>query len=129
MDILSQLASYSDTGLLILRVVLGAIFIFHGAPKLKSAQAIAKGMGMPAPAVMLLGLTEVVAGVAVILGIYTQIGAALLAAVMIGAIYFKVVKWNVPFYGKNTTGWEFDLILLAGALCLTLSDGGAFGLM
>lgn len=129
MDILSQLAGYSDTGLLILRIVLGAIFVFHGAPKLKGAQAMAKGMGMPAPAVMMLGLVEVVAGVCVILGVYGQIGAALLALVMIGAIYFKVAKWNVPFYAKNATGWEFDLILLAGAIALTLSDGGVYTLL
>ena len=32
-------------GLLVLRVFLGIIFIYHGIPKLKMPEAMAKGMG------------------------------------------------------------------------------------
>lgn len=118
------LNSLSDIGLLILRVVIGIIFIYHGFPKLLNSSKMSAGMRMSATAIFILGLAEVIGGVGSILGLYTQIAAIVLSIVMAGAIYMKIVKWKVPFSKTGIMGWEFDLMILAGALALLFLGAG-----
>ena len=98
------LNSLSDIGLLILRVVIGIIFIYHGFPKLLNSSKMSAGMRMSATAIFILGLAEVIGGVGSILGLYTQIAAIVLSIVMAGAIYMKIVKWKVPFSKTGIMG-------------------------
>jgi uncharacterized membrane protein YphA (DoxX/SURF4 family) len=81
---------------------------------------MASSMGWPTAAVVLLGLVECLAALAVIIGIHDEYAALALAAVMLGAMYHKIAKWKVPFTTHSNTGWEFDLVLLAGALAIAL---------
>ena len=123
-----QLTQYNDIGLLILRLTVAVIFIYHALPKLKNAKGMAQMMGMPAGMILMLGVIEFLSSVGLVLGIYTQLAAALLAIVMIGAIYFKTVKWHMPFAAMDKTGWEFDLILLAASIAILLNGGGSMGI-
>lgn len=121
-----QLLLYGDWGLLALRLVVAAIFLFHAFPKLKTSGELGKMMGWPSGAVMLLGLVELASAILVATGIYLQLGALLLGVIMLGAIYHKVFKWKIPFWSMNNTGWEFDLVLLAANVALLLEGGGIF---
>lgn len=85
-------------------------------------------MGMPAGMIFMLGGIELLSSAGLALGVYTQLASALLAFVMIGAIYFKMVKWHVPFGAMDKTGWEFDLILLAASIFILVNGGGAIGI-
>ncbi|MBI2591349.1 MAG: DoxX family protein [Candidatus Brennerbacteria bacterium] len=123
-----QLTQYNDIGLLILRLAVAAIFIYHAMPKLKNAKGMAQMVGMPAGMVFMLGIIEIVAPFGLIVGFYTRLAALLLAMVMVGAIYFKTAKWHVPFGAMDKTGWEFDLILLAASILLLINGGGAIGI-
>ncbi len=116
-----QLAQYNSLGLLALRFSIAAIFIYHGLPKLKNAKGMAQAIGFPTEAVFALGAVELLSSVGLILGIYTQLSALLLGIIMVGAIYFKVAKWKVPFAAMDKTGWEFDLILLAASIVILVS--------
>lgn len=118
--------SSPDLGLFVLRIAVAAVFIYHGLPKLKKFKMMAQGMGFPASFVLLLGLTETVSSLGLIFGYGVRLAAALLAIVMIGAIYFKTQKWHIPFAAQDKTGWEFDLILLAANVAIVLTDGGSF---
>ena len=115
-----QLIQYNNIGLFILRLAVAAIFIFHSLPKLKNAKAMAQMMGTSANMVLILGLVELLSSVGLIFGFYTQLSALLLAIVMVGAIWFKSMKWKVPFAAMDKTGWEFDLILLAANIAILL---------
>lgn len=120
----SSLSAYGDWSLLALRIAVGAVFLVHGLPKLKNPGRVASGLGMSAGFGTLLGLAETLGGAAVLIGLWTQLGALALAVVMLGALYFKVVQWNLPFSATDKMGWEFDLALLASALVLmTLGSG------
>ena len=66
------------------------------------------------------GIVEVVAAIALIAGKYVREAGFVLAIIMLGAIYMKKFKWNTPFSSMNTTGWEFDFILLGAALYFLL---------
>ena len=123
-----QLIQYQNYGFLILRLAIAVIFIYHAIPKLKNPQGMAGAIGWRPWKVKLLGLVEFFPALALILGIYIQFAALLLAVVMIGALYFKISKWQVPFSAQDKMGWEFDLILLAANIMIILSGAGAFKL-
>ena len=115
-------------GLLVLRVFLGVIFIYHGMPKLTMSGKMAKGMGWSSGSIVLLGLVELLSGLALILGFYTEIAALLIAVVMLGALFHKWFKWNIPFSAMDKMGWEFDLILLGAAIVLLFIGAGIYSL-
>lgn len=109
-----------------IRLALGAVFVVHGIPKLlypgDSAPFFGQ-IGIPAPAVtaLVVGAIELIGGILLVIGFGTRAAAALLAVDMLGAII--LVKFRTGFVG----GWEFDLVLLAGALSLVLSAPGSAG--
>ena len=126
----SQLAQFDDLGLFLLRIVVGIIFFYHSLPKLKDPSGIAAMMGMGRMGMMVavLGLVELLAAIGMVLGVYVQLAALLLAVIMVGAIAMKKMKWHMPFAAMDKTGWEFDLILLAANLAIFFNGGGAIAL-
>lgn len=124
----TQLLDYNNIGLLVLRLAVAVIFIYHAMPKLKGAKMMSQAMGMPAGMIFMLGAVELLSSVGLVLGIYMQLAALLLGIVMIGAIYFKMMKWHMPFAAMDKTGWEFDLILLAANIAILLGGGGSIGI-
>lgn len=126
----AQLLEYKDVGLFILRLAVAVIFLSHGLPKLKNYKVMAGGLGVSNMSwlVIILGLVETISSVGLIFGIYVHIASLLLCIVMIGAIWFKTLKWHIPFMAMDKTGWEFDLILLAANMAILLSGGGSIGI-
>ena len=122
-----------DWGLLVLRLVLGGSFVLHGAQKLFGAfgghgfegfaQSVAK-LGLPGPPAFwayLAAGSEFFGGLAVLLGVLTEFGAAAIAFTMIVAI------WKVT--GKNgfsitQQGYEYNLLILAVCAALILAGPG-----
>lgn len=101
---------------------MGIIFIYHALPKLTKTQAMASGMGWNRGKVLALGLVEFISAISIIGGIAVKLSALLLLVVMVGAIYFKMYKWKMPFAAQNATGWEFDFILFASALTIYINS-------
>lgn len=120
-----------DTALVVLRLIVGAIFIAHGAQKLFvfGVEGIGAGfvqMGVPFGTLVgpLIGLLELFGGVALVLGLLTRIFALGLASTMIGAMWF--VHLPNGFFLPN--GVEFVLSLFGAAIALVLTGAGAFSL-
>ncbi len=105
--------TYPDWGFYALQLAAGIIFIVHGWPKLKNPSGIASALGVPKIFGTVHGLVEILGGLLLILNLYTQWVAIVFAVIMLGAIYFKIFKWKTGFMSQTTTGWEFDLLLLA----------------
>ena len=108
-------------GVLPLRLVLGLVFVAHGAQKLfgfglAGTAGFLGSLGVPLPTVAAAGLitVELLGGVALILGAWTRIVAALLAADMLVAIL--TVHLRGGFFVPD--GVEFVLTLLGGCLAL-----------
>lgn len=118
---------WSDWGILFLRAVLGLIFMGHGLPKLKSLKSTGenfKKMGFkPGPFWgTLVALLEVFGGLALILGFFTQIFAALFV------IEFVVILLTVKRKSGFVGGYELDLLILAAAVLLVLIGSGSISL-
>jgi putative oxidoreductase len=121
-----------DLGLLIARIVLGAIFAAHGAQKIwewgitATSQNFA-GMGVPMPEIAapaIAGL-ELVGGIALVLGVLTPWAGILLALDMLGAALLVHVGAGVFVDGG---GWELVGALGAGALVLAATGAGRISL-
>jgi putative oxidoreductase len=115
-------------GLLILRVVLGAIMVAHGYPKVfgglqHNAQAIAS-MGMPGWLGYVSAFAEFVGGLFLICGVLTRFAAFVIVVNMIVAI------WKVHFKnGFMAQGnYQFPLLLAAAALLFVFFGGGRYSL-
>jgi len=113
-----------DYGLLVLRIVLGIIFLYHGYPKIKNPELMAQTFGNAFP--LILGLFEVTAGFLTVIGLYTQFAAIAFIIVITGALYYKITKWKISFFAQNTTGWEFDLLMKAASIALLFLGAGAY---
>lgn len=111
---LDFLSVYSDWGMWFLQFAVGAVFVYHGWPKLKNMK---KFFGIGGT---LHGLVEVIAATVLITGMYIREAGLALAIIMLGAIYMKKFKWKTPFSSQSTTGWEFDFVLFAASLYFLL---------
>ncbi len=116
---------------LILRVVIGALFMAHGYPKLfKNFSGTAGwfdsiGLRPGKFWALVAGVVEFFGGLALILGVWVQIVGVLLAFQMLVAMV--KVKWGkVSLTGEG--GWELDLVYLAAALAIAMMGPGIYTL-
>jgi putative oxidoreductase len=120
-----------NAGLAVLRVVVGSVFLAHGAQKLfvyglGGVSGAFAGMGIPmaevaGPAV---AFAEFLGGLALVLGLFTRVVGLGLAGVMLGAIFF--VHLAGGFFAPE--GGEFVRMLVAAAAALALTGPGSFSL-
>ncbi len=125
-----------DVGLLVLRLVLGIIFVAHGAqklfgsfggPGLKGTAGFHEQLGIKPPLAMavLAGLAEFVGGILVAVGFLTPLAAAALIVTMVVAAL--TVHLRNGFFAQSG-GYEFNLALAGMALALLLAGAGAISL-
>jgi putative oxidoreductase len=119
-----------DLGLLVARIVLGAIFAAHGYQKLvifglAGATESFRGMGVPAPeiAAPVVAVVELVGGIALIAGAFTGIVGLLLMVDMLVAALLVHVPQGVFI---DAGGWELVGALGAGTLALAAVGAGRF---
>jgi putative oxidoreductase len=130
---LSGPAPRTDAGLLILRLGLGALLLFHGIFKLTHGVAwIAgplSGAGLPAWLQYGVYVGEVLAPVLVILGLWARPAALIIAIDMFMAI-FLARRGDIAKINPMGGAWaiEVELLFLVGALTLALAGGGRYGL-
>jgi putative oxidoreductase len=125
-----------DLGLLIIRLVIGVLFIGHGAQKLfgwfggyglKGTGGWFESIGIKPGVIMALfaGLAELVGGILFALGFLTPLAGIMIAGTMVMAI----VKVHAPNgLWATSNGYEFNLTLLAVAIGVALIGPGQYAL-
>ena len=120
-----------DTGLLILRIAVGIVFLMHGGQKLfvfgfAGVTGAFGQMGAPFPAVTgpLAAIVEFLAGGALVIGLLTRLAAFGLAIDMLGAIILVHLKGG--FFLPS--GYEFALTLLAANVAIATAGAGYYSL-
>src|SRR5438128_932681 len=113
-----------DVGLLIIRVIVGVLFIGHGTQKLfgwfdgpgfRGATGMTRSLRYPMPRAMamLLACSETLGGLMLATGFATVLAAAMLIGVMLNAIvavHAPNGMWN------QKGGMEFPIVMAAAAL-------------
>jgi putative oxidoreductase len=124
-----QLARFTDLGLLLMRLMVGLVFVTSGFSHLKDPAARGKSIGMSKSFTIFLGISEVTGGLGVAFGILTQLAAFGLIVIMLGAIQKKIFVWHTGFWGEKGSGWHYELIFVLMNLIIAFTDGGAYVLM
>ena len=118
---------FSDWAFLLLRVVLGTIFIAHGWPKINDLKGTFKNFEMMGfkPGFfwgLLIALLEFVGGLFLIIGLLVQPLGILFVMEMLVAILMVKRKLGL------VSGYELDIVILAASLVLATVGGGALTL-
>lgn len=119
-----DLSAYLGVSLLIMRLAVASVFITSGWGQLTQTEKRVQSLGLPTSIVLLVGIAEILGAVSLAFGIYSQIGAFLLTAIMIGAIYKKIVAWQIGYFKDHTGGWHYDFLLLSMNLVILTTAGG-----
>ena len=124
--IFPNLLRFLPVGLLLVRLMVGIVFIDSGWNDLRSPQERSQSLGKSKNFTIFLGTAEVLGGAGVVLGIWSQLAALGLILVSLGAIYEKIFVWHIGFWGEKTYGWHYDVIFIAMNLVIVFSNGGAY---
>lgn len=120
------LSRFTDASLLLLRLMVGLVFVASGYSHLKDPEARAKSIEMSKGFTIFLGIAEVAGGLGVAAGVLTQVAAMGLTLIMLGAIYKKIFAWHTGFWGEKSSGWHYDLMFILMNLVITCANGGAY---
>jgi len=123
------LASFTDLGLLLMRLMVALVFAGSGWNHLRDPQARGQSIGMSKGFTVFLGTCEILGALGVAVGVLTQLAALGLILLMLGAIQKKIFVWHTGFWGEKTYGWHYDLMLVAMNLVIAFTDGGRFVLL
>jgi putative oxidoreductase len=124
-----QLARFTDLGLLLLRLMVGLVFVTSGYSHLKDPTARAKSIEMSKGFTIFLGIAEVAGGLGVAFGVLTQLAAFGLIFITFGAIQKKISAWHTGFWGEKASGWHYDLMFVLMDLVIAFTNGGSYVLM
>lgn len=128
--ILPPLDRFTDVALLLLRLMVGIVFVTSGWKHLTDPEERSKDIGMSKGFTILLGAAECAGSLAVMLGVLTQLAAIGLILLMLGAIQKKMFVWHTGFWGKSgTNGWSYDTMLVVMSLVIVTTGGGNLTLM
>jgi len=115
----------SDLGILLLRVALGLVFIVHGYMKLTNitgTMAFFSSLNIPEFMVYIVVIVELLGGILMLAGFFTQYVGATFAVVM-------VVAMSSTGLGKGPFGGqELEMVLLLVSLAVAFMGAGRYSL-
>jgi putative oxidoreductase len=127
--IFPQLARFTDVALLLLRLVVGIVFVSNGYEHRKDPETRSKDIDISKSFTMFLGAAELAGGLGVISGVFAQLAAIGLILLMLAAIQKKIFVWHSGFWGKSgTNGWSHETILIAMNRVVVTTGGGNLAL-
>jgi putative oxidoreductase len=124
----------AEAAALILRLVVGAIFVAQGYRKTFAPADVPhgraglvrliSGAGLPSAPLLAgaVGAVELACGLCLLVGLFTAIASLVLSGVLLVAIV--VFKWRSGFVG----GWDWPLVCLAAVIALLLLGPGPLSL-
>jgi putative oxidoreductase len=122
--LIPQLLAFSDVALLLLRLLVAVIFLSSGLNHLRDPVGRGASIGVSPGFTRMLGTGEVAGSLGVAVGVFAQLAALGLIAIMLGAIQKKIFVWHTGFWGDKGYGWHYDLMLVAMNLVILTTGGG-----
>src|SRR5688572_3065002 len=122
---------YPDAALLVLRLTVGGLMLFHGLAKVQNGVESIGGnlaeIGLPAFISYGVYIGEVVAPILLLIGFRTRLAALVIIFNML-MVFVLVQHKNLFMLKEKGGGWavELDMFFLLCALSLFLSGGGRY---
>lgn len=121
----------TDLNSMLLRLALGVTLLAHGLLKVMvftvaGTVGFFESLGLPAVAAYLTIGGELLAGAALILGIYSRLAAAMSLPILLGATWAHL--GNGWVFSNQGGGWEFPAMLVVLAIIVSLTDAGKYAL-
>jgi len=123
-----------DVALLLARVIVGAVFMAHGAQKLFGAfggPGLSAFVGMMGPIGYLVAIGEFFGGLGIVVGFLSRFSAASIIVIMLGAI--AMVHGKVGFFmnwmgNQGGEGFEYHLLAIGILLVVLIAGPGRYAL-
>jgi putative oxidoreductase len=118
-----------SVALFILRVVVGAAFVFHGWMKIQQPFGwMGPNASMPGALQALAAVAEFGGGLALIVGLLTRLASVGIAAVMVGALAMVHIPAGHPFVAVGGPSSELATVYFACAILFLLLGPGRISL-
>ena len=133
MQIKTNFLRNDDLGLLLLRVSVGGLMLFHGVHKLIYGVGFIGGMlaqmGLPSFIAYFSLAAELIAALMIVAGLWTRLASVIMAGNMVVAILMAHLG-TLFTVDPTTGGWavELPMLYLLGAAVLCLTGGGKYAL-
>ena len=133
MEIKTNFLRNNDLGLLLLRVSVGGLMLFHGVHKLIYGVGFIGGMlaqmGLPSFIAYFSLAAELIAALMIVAGLWTRLASVIMAGNMVVAILMAHLG-TLFTVDPTTGGWavELPMLYLLGAAVLCLTGGGKYAL-
>jgi putative oxidoreductase len=123
-----------DVALLVARIIVGVIFMAHGAQKLFGAfggPGLSAVVGMMGPLGYLVSIGEFFGGLGLVVGFLSRFSAASIIVIMLGAI--AMVHLKVGFFmnwmgNQGGEGFEYHLLAIAILLVIVIAGPGRYAI-
>src|SRR6185369_6086130 len=123
-----------DVALLLARVIVGAVFMAHGAQKLFGAfggPGLSAFVGMMGPIGYLVAIGEFFGGLGIVVGFLSPFSAASIIVIMLGGI--AMVHGKVGFFmnwmgNQGGEGFEYHLLAIGILLVVLIAGPGRYAL-
>jgi len=132
----ARTSNYSaiDVALLLARVIVGVVFMAHGAQKLFGAfggPGLSAVVGMMGPLGYLVSIGEFFGGLGLVVGFLSRFSAASIIVIMLGAIV--MVHGKVGFFmnwmgNQGGEGFEYHLLAIGILLVILIAGPGRYAL-
>jgi putative oxidoreductase len=121
-------AGRTGAALLVLRVIVGLAFIFHGLPKVADIGGFAGTFGLPWFLAAIAAWTEVLGGALLIVGLLTPLAALLLVIQMLTALFMVHFPAGDPFVAVGARSYELAAVYLCANVAFLLAGPGLYSL-
>jgi len=134
-DVRVRNSSAVDVALLLARIIVGVVFMAHGAQKLFGAfggPGLSAFVGMMGPLGYLVAIGEFFGGLGLVVGFLSRFSAASIIVIMLGAI--AMIHGKVGFFmnwmGKQGgEGFEYHLLAIGVLLVILIAGPGSYALV
>jgi putative oxidoreductase len=120
----------TSTGLLLVRLVVGAAFVLHGLPKIQNPFGWMGGMEGAPPGIFqaIAAAFEFGGGILLMAGLFTRAAALALASVMVAALALVHIPKGDPFVSTKPPSAELASVYLVVSLAVAALGAGAYSL-
>ena len=126
-------ATSPDRAVILIRAMVGAVFISEGCQKLLFAAQLGAGrfakLGLPYPNLLgpFVGVTEIVCGLAVVLGMWLRLAAVpLLVVIAVAIVTTKLPELRAAGFWATAHDGRADFCMLLGLLFLLAKGAGSW---